>query len=156
MQNKDKDKFKSKGVKRDSKGRPLKRRQQYKDQGHVADDASSLCSESTTSSEPEDDNKQEANETCHILKSKSCKIPNLCWCGDTGCTAYITNKLNLFKGSIIKIKRRMIKVGGGKLYADEMGIVNIKVENASLLLPNTLYIPGLGINLLSSWKICFK
>ena len=55
---------------------------------------------------------------------------------------------------MIKIKRRTIKVGGGRLYADHMGQVEMKVSSVSLLLENVLFIPSLGVNLLSSRKLC--
>ena len=66
----------------------------------------------------------------------------------------MTNKSKLFKGPLIQIKRRTIKVGGGKLYAEYIGIVKIKVAETSMLLLNVLYVPRLGVNLLLSRKLC--
>lgn len=117
--------------------------------GRAANDNSNSDTSSEMDSEDED-----VDETCHISKSKSCKIPESSWCGDTGCTAHMTDQLDLFRGPLIKIKRRTIRVGGGKLYADEMGTAEMKVGGVSLLLNNALYVPGLGMNLLSSRKIC--
>ena len=66
----------------------------------------------------------------------------------------MTDKPILFRGPMIKIKRRTVKVGGGRLYADHMGQVEMKVSGVSLLLENVLFVPGLGVNLLSSRKLC--
>jgi hypothetical protein len=68
----------------------------------------------------------------------------------------MTDQLNLFRGPLTKIKRRTIKVRGRRLYSDKIGTVEIKVAGVFLLLLNTLYVKGLGINLLLSQKICSK
>jgi hypothetical protein len=51
------------------------------------------------------------------------------------------------------IKRYTVKVGGGKLYTDFIGTIEMRVDSVSLLLENILYIPSLDINLLSSRKL---
>ena len=66
----------------------------------------------------------------------------------------MTDDSNLFRGAMIPIQRRSVKVGGGRLYADFMGQVEMRVAGTSLLLDNVLYVPGLGVNLLSSRKLC--
>ncbi|KAK6579491.1 hypothetical protein PZA11_008027 [Diplocarpon coronariae] len=65
----------------------------------------------------------------------------------------MTNKPYLFKGLLTKIKRRSIKVGSRRLYADSIGIVEMNIASISFLLQNVLLIPSLGINLLSNRKI---
>jgi hypothetical protein len=46
-------------------------------------------------------------------------------------------------------------VGGGQLYADFLGIAELKVKGSgSILLSDVLYVPNLGVNLLSSRKFC--
>ena len=62
----------------------------------------------------------------------------------------------MFRGLIILIKRRIIKVGGGRLYADFKGRIKIRVASVSLILEDILYIPGLGINLFLSRKLCLE
>ncbi len=69
---------------------------------------------------------------------------------------YITNKPDLFKGLIIPIKRRIIKVGGGRLYTDSKRRIKIRVASVSLILEDILYIPRLGINLFLSRKLCLE
>jgi hypothetical protein len=54
---------------------------------------------------------------------------------------------------MIPIKRRTIKVKGGRLYTDFIGQVKIKVASVSLILKDVLYVPGLGVNLLLSRKL---
>jgi hypothetical protein len=52
------------------------------------------------------------------------------------------------------IRRRTILVGGGQLYSDFIGTTKLKVKGSgSVLLSNILYIPNLGVNLLSSRKL---
>ena len=136
------------------------KRKHYKGKDHkglVADnssfDESELMPSESTSSEDED---EQEDELCHFTKDKikTCKIPESDWCGDTGCTTHMTDKSNLFRGPLTRVKRRFIKVGGGRLYADYMGTVEMKVAGVSLLLENVLYVPNLGVNLLSSRKLC--
>ncbi len=62
----------------------------------------------------------------------------------------MTNKPTLFRGPIVKIRRRTIKVKGRRLYVDSIGIVKMKVVSKSLLLDNVLYVLNLGVNLLLS------
>jgi hypothetical protein len=54
---------------------------------------------------------------------------------------------------MILIKRRTVKVGGGRLYADFKEQVKIRVAGVSLILEDILYVPGLGVNLLLSRKL---
>ncbi len=63
----------------------------------------------------------------------------------------MTNKPDLFRGPIILIKRRTVK---GRLYADFKGRVEMRVAGVFLILEDVLYVPGLGINLLLSRKLC--
>ncbi len=64
------------------------------------------------------------------------------------------NKPTLFRGPIVKIRRRAIKVEGRRLYIDSIGTVKMKVTSKSLLLNNVLYVLNLGANLLSSHRFC--
>jgi hypothetical protein len=155
-ESKSKTKGKSSSKDKYSKGKYASKKQSSRrDQGHAANDNDTSNTELESSSTSDaDDSDSEVDEICHVSKAKNRKIPESCWCGDTGCTTYMTDQLNLFRGLLTKIKRRTIKVGGGKLYSDEIGTTEMKVAGVSLLLPNTLYVKGLGMNLLSSRKIC--
>ena len=59
----------------------------------------------------------------------------------------------MFRGLIILIKRRTIKVGGGRLYTEFKERVKIRVASISLILKDILYIPSLGINIFLSRKL---
>ncbi len=59
----------------------------------------------------------------------------------------------MFRGLIILIKRRIIKVGGGRLYTEFKERIKIRVASISLILEDILYIPSLGINLFLSRKL---
>ena len=65
----------------------------------------------------------------------------------------MTDEPNLFRGTVVPIPRCTVKVRGGKLYVDFMGQAEMKVAGVSILLDNVLYVPGLGVNLLSSQKL---
>lgn len=141
--------FKLSKAKEKKRASPSKPRQ---DKGLAADDNDS--SEIGSETPPESESSQE-EENCHFSKDKtSCKIPRSNWCSDSGCTTHMTDDPNLFRGAMTRIKRRSVKVGGGRLYADYMGQVEMKVEGISLLLDDVLYVPDLGVNLLSSRKLC--
>src|SRR5438045_5250702 len=61
---------------------------------------------------------------------------------------------NLFR-QLIPIKRRMVKVGGGVLYANHKGTANLVCQDgSSMLLADCLYVPDLGVNLLSARRLC--
>ncbi|KAK6585469.1 hypothetical protein PZA11_002196 [Diplocarpon coronariae] len=128
-----------------------------KGKGYSARTSADTSDDDSGSSEPEstsDDSDDDHDEDAHVSKADLRKIPESDWCSDTGCTAHMTDKPHLFRGPLTKIKRRSIKVGGGRLYADSMGTVEMNVAGVSFLLQNVLLVPGLGINLLSSRKIC--
>ena len=65
----------------------------------------------------------------------------------------MTNQLQLFS-SLRPIKRQAIKVGGGRLYSDQRGVVRVKVNNGSTILKDVLFVPQLGVNLLSGKRVC--
>jgi hypothetical protein len=67
----------------------------------------------------------------------------------------MTDQLQLFRGPLMRIRRRTIKIGGGKLYSDYINTVEMRVRDGeSTRLAKTLYIPELGVNLLSGRKLC--
>ena len=69
----------------------------------------------------------------------------------------MTNDKALFRSPLTPIPRRTIRVGGGRLYADFMGTAELHVKGSgSVLISEVLYVPKLGVNLLSSKKLCSK
>src|SRR5436190_19745288 len=60
-----------------------------------------------------------------------------------------------FVRSLGPVKRHTIKVGGGKLYSWHMGVCEMRVlSGRTVLLKDALFVLNLGVNLLSSRKIC--
>ena len=69
----------------------------------------------------------------------------------------MTDDKSLFRSPLVPIRRRTILVGGGQLFADWMGTAELRVKGSgSMLISNVLYVPKLGVNLLSSKKLCSK
>lgn len=132
--------------------------------GHVANDTSdpgSVSDGETESSATEPDSteleSEDEIEIAAISKEAISKIQPSQWASDTGASSHMTDQTQLFRGPLIPIHRRTIKVGGGKLYSECKGTVEMRVESGgSALLSDVLYVPRLGVNLLSSRKICSK
>ena len=65
----------------------------------------------------------------------------------------MSDQLALFR-SLKRCSRRTIQVGGGEMYSEYTGeVVTICEDSSRGLLWDVLYVPGLGINLLSIRKI---
>ncbi len=64
------------------------------------------------------------------------------------------DKPDLFRGPMIPVKRRTVKVGGRRLYADFRGRVEMRVAGVSLILEDVLSVLSLGVGLLSTRKLC--
>lgn len=100
------------------------------------------------------DLEEEVIETCGVSKEVTCKITPSSWASDTGASSHMSDQPSLFR-RLIPIKRRTIKVGGGQLYAWYTGTVDIVCKDgSSLVLSDVLYVPNLGINLLSGKRMC--
>lgn len=77
------------------------------------------------------------------------------WIADSGASSHMTDQLQLFRKPLEIIKRRAVKVGGGRLYTYRKGTVEMRMKNGrSALLSDVLFVPKLGVNLLSGRKIC--
>ena len=64
------------------------------------------------------------------------------------------NKFYLFNRPLRRILRRIIKVGGGRLYSDYKGTVKINLKDSIIInIFGVYYIPYLSANLLSDRKI---
>jgi hypothetical protein len=69
----------------------------------------------------------------------------------------MTDDKALFRSPLVQIRRRTILVGGGQLFADWIGTAKLRVKGSgSILISDVLYVPNLGVNLLSSKKLCSK
>jgi Pol polyprotein, beta-barrel domain len=126
-------------------------RRRYK--GHVAgNDPSDADTESSGPDLSESDEDEVEEVAAHSQDLG--KVPPSLWVSDTGATAHMTDQRQLFR-SLAPVKRRTIKVGGGKLYSWHMGVCELRVPSRrTILLKDVLFVPNLGVNLLSSRKIC--
>jgi hypothetical protein len=126
------------------------------DKGHVANSESEGSREDKDkgSESSSDDESSTDEEYAAISRDAIGKIPRSRWAADSGATSHMTDQPRLFRGPLISIPRRTIRVGGGKLYSNQMGIVEMRAESGSMLLDKVLFVPRLGVNLLSTRKIC--
>ncbi|KAI0995896.1 hypothetical protein K3495_g12285, partial [Podosphaera aphanis] len=82
------------------------------------------------------------------------KLPHQSWMLDSGCSSHMSDQLTLFRGPLIQIRRRWIKVGGGYLFSDHIGEAVVKPEKGKSSTLWALYVPQLGVNLISCRKLC--
>lgn len=68
----------------------------------------------------------------------------------------MTDQAHLFRGPIQKLKRRrLIQVGGGTLWSDSRGTIEvIAADGSSCLVQKCLLVPNLGISLISARRLC--
>ena len=111
---------------------------------------------SDSSVDIDSDDEEDMEEIAALSKELVSKIPKSKWVADTGATSDMTDELRLFSGPLESIKRRTIKVGGGKLYSDQRGMAIMKAEDGECELKETLYVPDLGVNLLSARRLTKK
>ena len=152
---------KSKGArmgKRDNARKPQGRH--YQGKNHRANAGVTSSTDDASSSGDFDNEEEEKAETAGIsmeqirtFKSHPVYKSSL-WPADSGCTRHMSDQLDLFR-SLKRCARRTIQVGGGEMYSEYTGeVVAICEDGSRGLLRDVLYVPGLGINLLSVRKIC--
>jgi hypothetical protein len=125
--------------------------------GHVAnEDPSSQEDEGLLADESESDSDPEPEEEiAGISRDAISKVPPSEWASDSGASSHMTDSIQLFRGPLTKIRRRIVRVGGGVLYSEYRGTVEMRVKSGGFtLLSKVLYVPKLGVNLLSSKKVC--
>ena len=122
-----------------------------KDKKHKAYNAEDSSSSSSSSDiDIDSDNEEHMEEIAALSKELVSRLPKSVWVADTGASSHMTDDLRLFSGPLKSIKRRTIKVGGGRLYSDQCGSVTMRVKDGESMLTEVLYVPGLGVNLLSA------
>ncbi|KAI7159413.1 hypothetical protein KC324_g13609 [Hortaea werneckii] len=92
-------------------------------------------------------------ETAGAASEARGKLPSTQWLLESGASNHMTDQLSLFRGQLTKITRRWIKVGGGFLSSEYSGDVEVKDQNGFTLLLPALYVPKLGVNLISGDKL---
>lgn len=119
--------------------------------GYSDDEDGGVSVVGTTDGEGDDDS---IIEISHASVEARSKTPQSHWIADTACTSHMTDKPELFRGPVRKCTRA-IKVGGGRLYSEHIGTVEIEaMDGSKMLLEDCLYVPDLGANLLSARKMC--
>lgn len=64
------------------------------------------------------------------------------------------DQFQFFKGSLVLIKRRTIKIKERKLYSNQRENVTMRVTNEKSVLTNVFYVFNLDVNLLFEKKLC--
>lgn len=96
----------------------------------------------------------EEEECVFLTKESIRKTTPSTWPADTGASSHMSDQRHLFR-ELRPIPRRRIRVGGGVMYAREKGTANLVCKDgSSMLLQDVLYVPGLGVNLLSARRVC--
>jgi hypothetical protein len=121
--------------------------------GYVADDDfTSQTEESLSESDTQEDDEEE--EVCRLSKEEISKATPSTWPADTGATSHMSDQPSLFS-TMKPIKARRVKVGGGELLAKHKGSARLQcADGSSMILKDVLYVPRLGINLISARKLC--
>ena len=84
-----------------------------------------------------------------------CESPLPQWIADTGATAHMTDQLHLFRGPLKKVGKKSVQVGGNaRLRIEGAGQVQVQTKGGVMNLSNVLYVPDLGVNLLSGAALC--
>ncbi len=113
--------------------------------------------DSEISGDNEEDENEESEDIAALSKDIVSKISEFDWVADSDASSHMTDQLRLFSDSLVRIKRRTIKVEGGKLYVNHCGtaVIRDRHEN-SVKLSSVLHVSKLGVNLLSERRMCEK
>jgi hypothetical protein len=97
----------------------------------------------------------EAEERAMFVKQNPISELSEQWIPDSGASSHMTDQLNLFDQSTMRMEngRRAVKVGGGQLAIKGKGTVMAHFRKSPIRLKNALFVPRLGANLLSIPKL---
>ena len=110
---------------------------------------------SSSSSSSASDSDSEVEEVCALSKEEVSNAPRDLWVADTSASSHMTDNLRLFNSPLQSIRRHTIKVGGGKLYSDQCGTAIMRAKDGNTAtLSSVLFVPNLGVNLLSVRRLC--
>jgi hypothetical protein len=108
------------------------------------------------SSSPADDSTDDSSEIeiCALSTEELSKATPSIWPADTGASSHMSDQRSLFR-FLNPIKPKRVKVGGGELRSDHMGDAELVcADGSSMLLADVLYVPKIGVNLLSVRRLC--
>ena len=127
-----------------------KRRGGNRPRAHIEEREDLSTDEEDFSSGAEDDEAFPAR-----TQASSRKTPMSRWIADTGASAHMTDQLSLFKGPLKPVKARTVRgAGDSKLDIKGAGSVRIQTKGGEMTLSNVLYVPDLGVSLLSGSSLC--
>jgi len=90
-----------------------------------------------------------------MFKEKVSKIHDDDWVANIGAFLHMTNQLYHFRGPLMTISRRIIKVEERKLYLNQCGTARMYAkDNNKDTLINVLYVLELSVNLLLGKCLC--
>jgi hypothetical protein len=126
-----------------------------RERGHAANKGDSTDESSDDYNTTDSSDDDELVEYAHLTRDEIRKIPHSYWCSDSCASSHMTDDKSLFRLPLIPIRRKTILVGGGQLFTNWMGTAELRVKGSgSILISDVLYVPNLGVNLLSSKKLC--
>jgi hypothetical protein len=129
--------------------KPSRKSHGYKATAFTSDDESAIISNCTNSDEDD-----ETVEVCNLSRDDISKVTPVSWPADTGASSPMSDQPSIVR-QMIPIKRRRIQVGGGVLYSEAKGTVNLTCKDgSSMILKNVLFVPKLGANFLSARRLC--
>lgn len=95
-----------------------------------------------------------STESCALSTSNLSKADPSSWIVDTGASSHMTDQRSNFR-SLKRVWTKGVKVGGGVLRCNYIGEAELKCrDGSSMLLSNVLFVPDLGVNLLSVRRLC--
>ena len=125
-----------------------------KERAYKAEEASATGSSASKSPTTVSFDDQVSYEIAHLSKDVTSKNPSY-WYMDSCSSSHMTDKDHCFRGPLVQIRRRYIQVGGGLLHSDSMGTAILRDQKGKELeLHQTLFVPNLGANLLSTKTLC--
>ena len=133
-----------------------KKRDKQRQRAHVAQNNESSSSDTEQVSDIEQvEETEDIEEICALFKDITSKIPQDQWISDTGASSHMTDQLQLFSEPLASIKRRTIKVEGGKLYSDQCSTAVMCAKDRNLtVLSKVLFVSDLEVNLMSARRMC--
>jgi len=124
---------------------------------HESESESDITSTSATSTTDESESEPEPKaEKVMLSKEMIRKSTPTTWALDTGASSPMTDQLHLFREESLRSTSKVpIQVGGGMLYSHQRGTALVNaVDGTSGYLENVLFVPKLGVNLISAKKLC--
>lgn len=111
--------------------------------------------EADSGSESDTEDKEVDEEIAALTQEAARKLPYTTWIADTGASSHMTDQKDLFRGPLSRMRRRVIKVGGGYLNTDQYGDIEILSKtDTPITIRRVYYVPSLGANLLSCRRLC--